>query len=137
MPSFIIVGHVWKILEREGLFTAPPPSPCPTICEAPWKAPSWKGLRQLRDAREINKRLFIWRMFSQVRSHKVYLLVFIFPQACSAQNTNFSPYHRSKYEKFPWRTLLFYLEKFFFMLFKQLGPVNVSKFGNDVLLIAF
>ena len=38
MPSFIIVGYVWHILGRAGLF-APPP-----IREQPRKSPSWIGL---------------------------------------------------------------------------------------------
>ena len=40
MPSFIIVGYVWRILKRGGQ-KAPVP-----IREQPWNSPSWIGLNQ-------------------------------------------------------------------------------------------
>ena len=39
MPSFIVVGYVWQILERGEPFCPPPPTR-----EQPQKSPSWIGL---------------------------------------------------------------------------------------------
>ena len=45
VPNFI-VGYLWQILEREGLFAPLPPSPA-YIREQPRKSPSGLGLRQI------------------------------------------------------------------------------------------
>ena len=44
LPSVIIVGYVWEILERRGSKKPPPPH---IIREQLWKSPSWIGLNLL------------------------------------------------------------------------------------------
>ena len=82
MPSLIIVGYVWQILETGGLFA-------PHIREHPRKCPSWIGLisyigistknyKKLLTILILNKSLFIGKVFLMTGKELFYCMLRIY-----------------------------------------------------------